>query len=162
ASHRRRPGGLLQGPPGGVHAAGAAARPRRPPAVGQRPVPDGLRRRGGDGLPGAAAGVPPAGKAAGRPPPGPGGARRGGGGAEGAKARAEAALQRVKGGQDFAQVAREASEDTTTAPRGGELGFLSRGEMMAPFEDLAFGLKSGEVGGPVRTAYGYHVVKVLE
>src|SRR5215831_333294 len=81
---------------------------------------------------------------------------------EGAKARAEAALQRVKGGQDFAQVAREVSEDTATASRGGELGVLTRGEMMAPFEELAFGLKSGEVGGPVRTAYGYHVVKVLE
>ncbi len=87
-----------------------------------------------------------------------------GGGAaeEGAKAKAEAALARIKGGADFAQVAREVSEDQATALRGGELGVVTRGEMLAPFEELAFGLKQGEIGGPVRTAYGYHVVKVLE
>jgi peptidyl-prolyl cis-trans isomerase D len=81
---------------------------------------------------------------------------------EGAKAKAEAALARIKGGADFAQVAREVSEDQATALRGGELGVVARGEMLAPFEELAFGLKRGEIGGPVRTAYGYHVVKVLE
>jgi peptidyl-prolyl cis-trans isomerase D len=87
----------------------------------------------------------------------------GGGGAEdAARAKAEAALARIKGGADFAQVAREVSEDQATALRGGELGIVARGEMLAPFEELTFGLKQGEVGGPVRTAYGYHVVKVLE
>jgi peptidyl-prolyl cis-trans isomerase D len=87
----------------------------------------------------------------------------GGSGAEdAARAKAEAALARIKGGADFAQVAREVSEDQATALRGGELGVVARGEMLAPFEELAFGLKPGEVGGPVRTAYGYHVVKVLE
>jgi peptidyl-prolyl cis-trans isomerase D len=79
-----------------------------------------------------------------------------------AKARAEAALTRIKGGADFAQVAREVSEDTGSASRGGEVGTVARGEMVKPFEELAFSLKAGEVGGPVRTAFGYHVVKVTE
>jgi peptidyl-prolyl cis-trans isomerase D len=79
-----------------------------------------------------------------------------------ARVKAEAALQRIKGGADFVQVAREVSEDTATAGRGGELGVVSRGEVVAPFEQLAFSLKAGEVGGPVRTAFGYHVVKVQE
>ncbi len=81
---------------------------------------------------------------------------------DGAKAKAEAALQRVKAGADFGQVAREVSEDTATAPRGGELGMVARGEMVPAFEELAFSLKVGEVGGPVRSPFGYHVVKVLE
>ncbi len=81
---------------------------------------------------------------------------------EGARAKAEAALERVKGGADFGQVAREVSEDKASAARGGELGAVARGEMIAPFEKLAFSLKPGEIGGPVRTAFGYHVVKVLD
>ncbi|MBI3457623.1 MAG: peptidyl-prolyl cis-trans isomerase [Candidatus Rokubacteria bacterium] len=81
---------------------------------------------------------------------------------EAARAKAEAARERVRGGADFAQVAREVSEDPATAPRGGELGFVARGELLAPFAEVAFSLKPGEVGGPVRTAFGYHVVKVLE
>jgi peptidyl-prolyl cis-trans isomerase D len=79
-----------------------------------------------------------------------------------ARARAEEALTRIKGGADFAQVAREVSEDTATAPRGGELGSVARGELVKPFEDLAFSLKPGEVGGPVRTAFGYHVIKLID
>src|SRR5262245_11119277 len=78
------------------------------------------------------------------------------------RAKAEAALARIKGGADFAQVAREVSEDQATALKGGDLGVVAKGEMLAPFEEAAFSLKQGEVGGPVRTAYGYHVVKVQE
>jgi len=79
-----------------------------------------------------------------------------------ARARAEEALQRIKGGADFAQVAREVSEDTATKPRGGELGVLGRGEVVKPFEELVFSVRAGEVGGPVRTHFGYHVIKVHE
>ena len=78
------------------------------------------------------------------------------------RTKAEAAFQRVKTGADFAQVAREVSEDTATAPKGGELGVISRGEMVPPFEQVAFELKAGEIGGPVRSVFGYHVVKVLD
>jgi peptidyl-prolyl cis-trans isomerase D len=81
---------------------------------------------------------------------------------DGARTKAEAAFQRVKTGADFAQVAREVSEDTATAPKGGELGVISRGEMVPPFEQVAFELKAGEIGGPVRSVFGYHVVKVLD
>src|SRR5262249_17692434 len=56
---------------------------------------------------------------------------------EGAKAKAEAALEKVKGGADFARIAHEVSEDTATAPQGGELGTVARGEMVPPFEQLA-------------------------
>jgi peptidyl-prolyl cis-trans isomerase D len=79
-----------------------------------------------------------------------------------AKAKAEEALQRVRAGADFAQVARDVSEDTATAPRGGELGPVARGELVPQFEQLAFSLKPGEIGGPVRTPFGYHVIKVLD
>jgi peptidyl-prolyl cis-trans isomerase D len=82
---------------------------------------------------------------------------------DGAKAKAEAVLQRVKAaGTDFAQVAREVSEDPSTATRGGELGLVSRGELGPPFEPLTFDLKAGEVAGPLRSRFGYHVIKVLD
>lgn len=79
-----------------------------------------------------------------------------------AKAKAEAVLKRVRDGADFAQVAREVSEDQGTAARGGEVGLVAAGEMVPQFEQAAFGLKVGEVTGPVRTPFGYHVVKALE
>jgi peptidyl-prolyl cis-trans isomerase D len=79
-----------------------------------------------------------------------------------ARAKAEQALQRIRGGADFAQVARELSEDAATAARGGELGLIARGELVPQFEEVAFRLKPGEVDGPVRTAFGYHVIKVTE
>ena len=81
---------------------------------------------------------------------------------DGAKAKAEAALQRVKAGADFGQVAREVSEDPATGPKGGDVGLISRGEMVGAFEKLVFELKAGEVGGPVRSGAGFHVVKVLQ
>lgn len=81
---------------------------------------------------------------------------------DGAKAKAEAALGRVRGGADFSRVAREVSEDAATAARGGELGLVARGELVPQFEAVAFRLKAGEVDGPVRTPFGYHVVKATE
>src|SRR5262249_25722476 len=79
-----------------------------------------------------------------------------------AKAKAEAALQRVRGGADFAQVAREVSEDRQTAARGGEIGLLAQGELTPEVDKAVFGLKPGEGTGPVRTPLGFHVFKVLE
>lgn len=79
-----------------------------------------------------------------------------------AREKAEAALKRIKDGADFGQVAREVSEDQATALRGGELGLVAPGELVPEFERVAFALKPGEAGGPVRTPYGYHVVKALE
>lgn len=76
-----------------------------------------------------------------------------------AKAKAEKALARVKAGEDFGDVARAVSEDGT-APRGGDLGWFSRGTMVAPFEKAAFSAKDGEVVGPVRTQFGWHLIQV--
>ncbi len=87
----------------------------------------------------------------------------GGSGAEDqARARAEAALGRIRGGADFAQVAKEMSEDPATASRGGDLGLIGAGELVPEVDKLIQSLKPGELGGPVRSPFGYHVVKVFE
>jgi peptidyl-prolyl cis-trans isomerase D len=87
----------------------------------------------------------------------------GGSGAEDqAKARAESALGRIRGGADFAQVAKEMSEDPSTASRGGDLGLIAQGELVPEVDKLIQSLKPGEVGGPIRSPFGYHVVKVFE
>jgi peptidyl-prolyl cis-trans isomerase D len=79
-----------------------------------------------------------------------------------AKARAEAALGRIRGGADFAQVAKEVSEDSATAGRGGDLGLIAAGELVPEVDKAIQSLKAGELGGPVRSPFGYHVVKVVE
>lgn len=78
-----------------------------------------------------------------------------------AKEKATAVLVKGKKGEDFAQLAKEYSEGPTK-DRGGDLGTFSRGQMLKPFEDAAFSLKAGEIGGPVRTQFGYHIIKVEE
>jgi peptidyl-prolyl cis-trans isomerase D len=78
------------------------------------------------------------------------------------RAEAEAALQRIQAGEDFAAVASQMSQDPASAQQGGDLGFFKRREMVKPFEDMAFGLRPGAVSEPVRTDYGYHVIKVEE
>jgi peptidyl-prolyl cis-trans isomerase D len=78
------------------------------------------------------------------------------------RAEAEAALQRIQTGEDFAAMAAQLSQDPASAQQGGDLGFFKRGEMMKPFEDVAFGLKAGTVSELVRTDFGYHLIKVEE
>lgn len=78
-----------------------------------------------------------------------------------AKEKAEALLKRVKGGEDFAAVAK-AESSCPSASQGGDLGAFGRGQMVPPFEKAAFGLKAGEVSGVVETEFGYHIIKVVE
>ena len=72
---------------------------------------------------------------------------------------AEAAIGRVKGGEKFGKIAREISLDSGSARRDGNLGYFGRGKMVKEFERAAFSLAVGEVSGPVKTRYGYHVIK---
>ncbi len=80
-----------------------------------------------------------------------------------ARAKAEKILQQIKKGEDFAKLAKEYSEDSDTAAKGGELGTLSPGKTNSPeFEKAVFALKAGEVSAVVETSFGYHLIKVDE
>jgi peptidyl-prolyl cis-trans isomerase D len=65
----------------------------------------------------------------------------------------------IRGGEDFAKVAAELSDDPGSASNGGDLGFFGRGRLDPDFEEAAFALKEGELSGPIKSVYGYHVVK---
>jgi parvulin-like peptidyl-prolyl isomerase len=82
----------------------------------------------------------------------------------------DAALKKAEGiysratakGADFAQLAKETSEDETTKAQGGDLGGFQKGMMVPEFEQASFSLKVGEVSKPIKTAFGYHIIKVEE
>lgn len=70
-------------------------------------------------------------------------------------------LAEIEGGLDFAEAAKKYSEDPT-AGSGGDLGWLSKGDLVGPFEDAAFLLTAGQVSGVVRTDIGFHVIQCME
>lgn len=76
--------------------------------------------------------------------------------------QAEAILERIRAGEDFAALAKEYSQDPGSASRGGDLGFFGRGTMVPAFEDVAFSLKVGEVSGLVQSQFGFHIIRVEE
>lgn len=69
-------------------------------------------------------------------------------------------IDQLKKGADFRKLARDYSQDPISANRGGDLGWFGKGMMVPPFEKAAFNGKIGEIIGPVRTDYGYHIIKV--
>ncbi|MCE1163989.1 MAG: peptidylprolyl isomerase [Bacteroidetes bacterium] len=69
---------------------------------------------------------------------------------------------KLKNGEDFGKLAAEYSQDPGTSPKGGDLGFFDRRRMVQPFDSAAFTLKVGEFSSPVKTPYGYHIIKVTE
>lgn len=78
------------------------------------------------------------------------------------KAAQEARERIVEGGDKFAEVAREVSDDAGSAQAGGDLGWIERGQMSGDFEEALFALEKGEVSKPVKTGYGFHVIKLRD
>jgi peptidyl-prolyl cis-trans isomerase C len=74
----------------------------------------------------------------------------------------EGILARVKKGEDFNKLAAEVSQDPTAKENGGDLDFFSRDQMVPEFSEAAFKLKKNEVSEPVRSQYGYHIIKVTD
>ena len=77
-----------------------------------------------------------------------------------AKKRAEALLARAKKGEDFATLAKQNSEDSGSAKKGGDLGWNPKGRMVKPFDDAQFALAPGQLSDVVPSNFGYHVIKV--
>ena len=76
--------------------------------------------------------------------------------------RVEAILERLRNGEDFARLARRNSDDAATTPRGGDLGWIVRGQTVPEFEKAAFSLEPGALSEVIQTQYGFHIVKVHE
>ena len=76
--------------------------------------------------------------------------------------KADALLARVRAGKDFAAVARQSSEDTGSAAKGGELRPFGRGQLAPAFEQAAFALKKDEVSPVVETPFGFHIIKLID
>ncbi|MCK5618988.1 MAG: peptidylprolyl isomerase [Candidatus Krumholzibacteria bacterium] len=80
------------------------------------------------------------------------------------KAKRETLLnlsEQVKAGEDFAELAKEYSEGPS-APRGGDLGYFTHGDMVPAFSDVTFALQPGQVSGLVETRFGFHIIQVID
>ncbi|WP_264740134.1 peptidylprolyl isomerase [Cytobacillus firmus] len=75
---------------------------------------------------------------------------------------AKEVIEKLNDGGDFAELAAEYSTDESNKDAGGDLGFFGKGDMAAEFEEAAFALEPGKISEPVKTEYGYHVIKVAE
>lgn len=80
-----------------------------------------------------------------------------------ARTRAEDVLKRLRAGADFAELAKEYSDDPGSKRAGGEIrGWSDKGRFVAPFEEAAYALKTGEISDLVRSQFGYHIIKLHE
>ena len=79
-----------------------------------------------------------------------------------AREKAEQLATRAKGGEDFATLATENSDDPGSKGQGGDLGWATRESFVAPFSEALFAMAPGEVRGPVQTQFGYHVIRLEE
>ena len=78
------------------------------------------------------------------------------------QALAEDIAKKAKAGADFAALAKQYSEDDSNKDAGGDLDYFGRGRMVAEFEQAAFAMKAGEISNPVKTAFGFHIIKVVD
>ncbi|HVT60000.1 MAG TPA: peptidylprolyl isomerase [Thermoanaerobaculia bacterium] len=77
-----------------------------------------------------------------------------------AKKQMDEVRKRIEHGADFGAVARELSEDPSSKPNGGDLGYFARGRMVKEFEDAAFASQPGQLVGPLKSPFGYHLLEV--
>jgi peptidyl-prolyl cis-trans isomerase D len=79
-----------------------------------------------------------------------------------AKKLADDVLAQAKAGKDFAALAKQYSQDPGSADKGGDLGWADRNQFVGPFADALFGMNVGEIRGPVKTQFGYHIIRLDE
>jgi foldase protein PrsA len=77
------------------------------------------------------------------------------------QSEAIAILDRIRQGEKFGKLARDLSVDSGSAKRDGNLGYFGKGKMVKEFETVAFKLEVGKISEPVKTQYGYHIIKRL-
>jgi peptidyl-prolyl cis-trans isomerase C len=70
-------------------------------------------------------------------------------------------LEQLNAGKKFEELAKQFSS-CPSGQKGGDLGFFTRGKMVPEFEQAAFSMKKGQVSAPVRTAFGFHIIKVTD
>jgi len=81
---------------------------------------------------------------------------------ENTKEKIEFVEEKLENGAEFGDMAREYSDDKATSGDGGDLGFITEGQMVEEFENTAFSLEVGEVSGIIETQFGYHILKVFD
>lgn len=74
---------------------------------------------------------------------------------------AENIIQKLNQGEKFGKLAKELSIDSPSAKKDGNLGYFTKGMMVKPFEEAAFALQVGEISKPVKSEFGYHIIKRL-
>ncbi len=72
-----------------------------------------------------------------------------------------AIMDRIKNGEKFGKLAKELSIDSGSGKKDGNLGYFTKGMMVKPFEEVAFKLQIGEISDPIKTEFGYHIIKRL-
>ena len=78
------------------------------------------------------------------------------------KKQAEEILAKIKAGADFAELAKQKSEDEASAKKGGDLDYFNKGTMVPEFDNVAFTLQPGQLSDLVKSQYGYHIIKVVD
>jgi len=68
-------------------------------------------------------------------------------------------LEKIKNGEKFGNLAKQFSTDTGSGEKEGSLGYFTKGMMVKPFEEAAFKLQVGEISEPVKSEFGYHIIK---